>query len=792
MSTEKRERFLREACAGDDSLLSEVERLIDGYEAADEFLEQPALDLKQIAEHELPTLRRDDLPASAQGLRSGARIGAYSILRELGRGGMGAVYLAERAEGDFRKRVAVKVVKRGMDTDFVLSRFRHERRALAALDHPNIARLLDGGATDDGLPYIIMEYVEGEDIDRYCDEQRLSIEARLRLFLNVCAGVSHAHQSLIIHRDIKPSNILVTADGTPKLLDFGIAKILDPSLADGQFEHTATALRMLTPDYASPEQVRGERVTTASDVYSLGVLLYLLLTGRRPYYFHTYQYEEIARVVCEQSPLRPSAAINSNAPPAGGSFSTVQATETASDDPSAEGASGELPRARDEATDKSLSLDELAHARSTAPERLRRSLADDLDNIVLKALRKEPARRYASVEQLAEDIGRHLEGLPVRARADTFKYRSRKFVGRHKAGVAASLGVALSLVGGLTATTLQWRVARVERARAEAEAGRAKRRFEDLRRLTQSMMFEMHDAVSNLEGSTSARQLLARRTLEYLEGLAREATGDPTLQTELVIAYINLGNVQGNPFYPNIGDAEGALESYRKAQRIAEALVAASPSDERLRRHLWLTQVKMGDMQTFIGDIEGAKESFGKAQANIERLAAAHPENVSLQQDLGSSYDRNGNINLAAGDAGAALASFRRALTIFAELSARNPTNDGLRRNVASTYGQIGRAQLKLGATAESVNSYRRLVEMNRARLASDPANPVTRDDLAGSLGAFGEAQAAAGDIQGARQSVGEQLEIYREMSVSDPANAKTQTALGEARERLKKLSRQS
>jgi serine/threonine protein kinase len=795
VAPENRKRFLAEACAGDEALYLEVERLIERYDAADQFLEQPAVDLKQFAGHELSTPHPEDIHGSAHGLKSGARVGAYRVLRELGRGGMGAVYLAERAEGDFRKFVAVKVVKRGMDTDFVLRRFQQERRALAALDHPNIARLLDAGATDDGLPYIIMEYVEGQDIDRYCDEHKLNIKARLRLFLDVCAGVSHAHQSLIIHRDIKPSNILVTPEGTPKLLDFGIAKILNPTLADAPFEHTATALRMLTPDYASPEQVRGERVTTASDVYSLGVLLYLLLTGRPPYHFRTRQLEEIARVVCEQNPPRPSAAVGSNMLATGSSFEIARATGEAIEaisGRSKEGASeGSQPgnEARI-ANGGAPSLDELARARSSAPDRLRRSLANDLDNIILKALRKEPSRRYASVEQFAEDIERHLQGLPVRARADTFAYRSRKFVGRNKAGIAAAGGVALSLVGGLTATTWQWRVAQVQRARAEAESARATSRFADLRRLTHSMMFEMHDAVSNLEGSTSARQLLARRTLEYLDGLAREAGDDPTLQTELVIAYINLGDVQGNPFYPNIGDAAGALESYRKAQAIAETLAAAAPSDERTRRRLWLTQIKTGDMQAFTGDTEGAKESFSRAQRNIEELAATHPENVTLRQDLGSSYDRSGSIRLATGDARAALDSFRRALSIFEELSAKEPANDALRRNVASAYGKIGSAQLKIGASDESLNSYRKLVTLNRARLAGDQANAVTRDDLAGSLGALGEAQAATGDINGARQSLHEQLEIYREMSVADPANVKTRTALNDASERLKKLAR--
>ncbi|HEY9285393.1 MAG TPA: hypothetical protein VIP46_18215, partial [Pyrinomonadaceae bacterium] len=427
--------------------------------------------------------------------------------------------------------------------------------------------------------------------------------------------------------------------------------------------------------------------------------------------------------------------------------------------------------------------DELARARSVAPDRLRRSLSGDLDNIVLKALRKEPSRRYASVEQLAEDIERHLDGLPVRARADTFAYRSRKFVRRNKGGIGAAVGVSLSLVGGLAATTWQWRVARAERALAE-------RRFGALRGVTHSLMFEMHDAVSNLEGSTAARQLLARRTLEYLEALAREAGDDPTLLTELAIAYVNLGDVQGNPYYPNVGDAAGALESYRKAQAIAGSLAAAAPANARARRHLWLTQVKTGDMQTFTGDIDGAKQSFGRAQATIEELAAGHPDNVSLQQDLGSSYDRNGNAHLAANDPAAALDWYRRALAIFEELSAKNPADDSLRRNVASAYGKVGHAQLKIGALGESLDSYRRLVELNRDRRAADPTNAFTRDDLAGSLGALGEAQAAAGDTRGARRSLSEQLKMYREMAVADPANAKTRTALAAAAERLDNLAR--
>ncbi|HEY0080105.1 MAG TPA: protein kinase [Pyrinomonadaceae bacterium] len=760
---DSRTRFLSEACAGDEKLCAEVEALIQSYEAAGNFIEQPIGWLDDIKFDNLPTLRIEEEPP---GEMLGKRVGAYRLARELGRGGMGSVYLAERADSEFRKLVAVKLVKRGMDTDFILQRFRQERQALAALNHPNIARLLDGGATDDGLPYIVMEYVKGQPVDTYSDAHRLSVRARLQLFLEVCAGVSHAHQSLVIHRDIKPSNILVTEEGVPKLLDFGIAKILDQSLSDETLQSTATAYRLMTPEYASPEQVRGESVTTASDVYSLGVLLYLLLTGRRPYYFRSRRLEEMTRIVCEQNPPRPSALIN----------------RAATQEASTEGS--------DSIPESTSSLTKLAHDRSTTPERLRRSLADDVDNIVLKALRKEPSRRYTSVEQFAEDIKRHLEGLPVTARTDTFTYRGRKFVRRHKAGVVATCAVAVALVGGLAATTWQARIARIERARAEAEGRRAKGRFEDLRRLTHSLMFELHDAIHNLQGATPARELLAKRTLEYLDSLAREASDDPSLQSELVIAYINLGDVQGNPFYPNIGDAAGALESYRKAASLAESLSNASPKDVRMRRRLWLTQVKIGDMLVSTGGTTKAAEHYRKAQALIEELTATRPDDSSLQQDLGSSYDRNGNLQLSLDDPAAALDSYRRALAIFEKLSAADSSNDALRRNVASSHGKIGSALMKLGMLNQALSSYRALVELNRARLAADPANALTRDDLAGSLGALAEAQAASGEFDGAMESCRQQLSMYQEMSAADPTNVRARQGLANALERLNRLSK--
>jgi len=351
---------------------------------------------------------------------------------------MGDVYLASRDDDQYRKEVAIKLVQRGFDTDDIRRRFRHERQILATLDHPNIARLIDGGTTETGLPYFVMEYVDGLPLNRYCDERKLNITERLKLFRTVCSAVHYAHQHLVIHRDIKPGNILVTQEGAPKLLDFGIAKILDPDLSQPA-GHTVTELKVMTPEYASPEQVRGEQVTTATDTYSLGVLLYELLTGRRPYRIKSRRPEAVARIICEEEPERPSTAI-----------SRVEEAAKSS------GASG-----------ATVTPESVSAARNEQPEKLRRLLSGDLDNIVLMAMRKEPQRRYASVEQFSEDMRRHLEGLPVIAHKDTFSYRTAKFVRRHKAGVAAAGLILLTLVVGVAATAWQARTVRRERDKAQ-------------------------------------------------------------------------------------------------------------------------------------------------------------------------------------------------------------------------------------------------------------------------------------------------------------------------------------
>jgi eukaryotic-like serine/threonine-protein kinase len=382
----ERRKYIVEACTGDDTLREQVEQLVAQHDRAGDFIEEPAFAVADLQppDPDATTLTTTD---SFDDPSIGRKVGVYRILREIGRGGMGAVYLAERADSEFRRQVAIKLIKRGMDTDFILRRFRNERQILASLDHPYIARLLDGGTTEEGLPYFVMEYIEGLPLYRFCDEHKLTINQRLRLFRQVSDAVHYAHKHLVIHRDIKPSNILVTGEGVPKLLDFGIAKLLNPELADITLDPTATAMRLMTPEYASPEQVQGQAVTPSTDVYSLGVLLYELLTGHRPYRFLSRAPHEIARVICEEKPVHPSVVVTR----------PHDLLPTSIDNKEAD------------------TLDYLYGSRGSTLEGLRRELAGDLDNIVMKALRKEPERRYQSADQLREDITRHLEGQPISA-----------------------------------------------------------------------------------------------------------------------------------------------------------------------------------------------------------------------------------------------------------------------------------------------------------------------------------------------------------------------------------------
>ena len=480
--------FLKQVNQDNPSLYGQLLASLAANDTDHDFLRDLSDQHLQVLLHELDADKTD----------TGDQIGPYRLVRLLGRGGMGAVYLAERSDGVFRKQVALKLVRRGL-VDDLLSRFTYERQILAGLDHPNIARLYDGGTTDDGRPYFVMEYVDGLTITDYCDQRRLTTKQRLVLFSTVCRAVQYAHANLVIHRDLKPSNILVTDEGTVKLLDFGIAKLLDEEAIDQTVPQTQAGQHLMTPEYASPEQIRGETITTATDVYQLGVLLYELLTGRRPYRLPSRVRFEVERAILEDEPERPSTAVR------------------------------QINQSPQDASATPLTPEAVSAARSTSAERLWRQLGGDLDTIVLKALRKEPQRRYGSVEQLAADLRRHLKGLPVDARPDALGYRLRKFVGRHRVGMLTVLMMVL-LAAGFT-----WGVIR-ERDRAQAEASKLAEVKAYLVGLFEvSNPWEEHDG-----GETTARALL-ERGVEKIEDLTEE----PVVQAEMMYVlgevYLQLG-----------------------------------------------------------------------------------------------------------------------------------------------------------------------------------------------------------------------------------------------------------
>jgi len=656
-------------------------------------------------------------------LKSGERLGDYKIISLIGEGGMGEVYLA----GDTKlgRKVAIKLLKLGFGTANFVRHFHQEERILAGLTHPNIAQLYGGDLTSKGLPYFAMEYVEGARLDDYCREKQLSITERLALFCKICAAVSYAHHRLVIHRDLKPANIRVTVEGEPKLLDFGIAKLLDPTTSE--IEQTMTFAAVMTPDYASPEQVRGETMMTASDVYSLGVVLYELLTGQKPYKIDSRTPVNVARAVTEQEPTKPSTAI----------------------------------------------------ARISDPQstiRNPRLLRGDLDNIVLKALRKEPERRYASVDQLSEDIRRHLEGRPVIARKDTLGYRTSKFVARNKIAVAAAALVILSLIGGIATTGWQAHRANQQRARAE-------RRFNEVRQLANSLLFELHGAIENLPGSTAARELLVKRASEYLDSLAQEAENDVSLQRELASAYVKVGNVQGNPNNANLGDTAGALQSYRRAQQITDQILTGNPMDSEASRFLAVIQEKMSDVQGVMGNLTAAVNSAYKSLVIFKSLAEADPTNVRAQRSLGISYikvgDVLGNSNFPnAGDEAGAMTNYQASLAVWQALDQANPNNSDIRSWLGLIHERIGSIFEQQGRIDVALESYRESQTIREALAKENPQNTDAVRNAAIANEKMGNVMTALKNLDAAFENRSRSLQIFKQLADADPRNAQAQQSL--------------
>jgi eukaryotic-like serine/threonine-protein kinase len=613
------------------------------------------------------------------------------------------------------------------------ARRRTKRQILASLDHPNIARLLDGGTTEDGSPYLVMEYAEGQPLADYCDSRKLTTAERLRLFRDVCAAVHYAHQRLVVHRDLKPSNIVVTKDGAVKLLDFGIAKLLTPELSAETIDPTSPELRMMTPEYASPEQVRGLPITTASDVYSLGVVLYELLTGHRPYRLKSRAPHEIMRAVCDSEPERPSTAVTRE--------ETVSAGASA----------------------VTLTPEAVSKTRDGQPATLRRRLKGDIDNIVLMALRKEPQRRYASVEQFSEDIRRHLEGLPVIARRSTFGYRASKFVGRNKLAVGAAAVVFVTLAVGIVLT-----------ARAGA---RAERRFNEVRQLAKAVVFDYSDEIERLPGSTPVRQRIVSDALKYLDGLAREAGGDRALKLELAEAYQRIGNIQGNGNYNNLGDTDGALTSYRKALALQESLAADEPKNTDVRRHLAQTYTLIGDVLWDMGKLNETLESYKRALPLREAAVADHPNGVEEKRELAklllSLGDLSGNDGMAnLGDTVAGAAYHRKSLAIREALAAAQPQRAELRRDLYDGLLRIGDMQRITGDADAAVETYRKCLALIEELSAADPQNVYRRMEIANTAIRLGrllnEQERAAEALEAIRKA----LAIMESLAAAESANA--------------------
>ncbi|HEY4369320.1 MAG TPA: serine/threonine-protein kinase [Steroidobacteraceae bacterium] len=726
----QRATFLERECGSDAQLRAEVESLLLAHDSSEAFLDRPAA-----------AFAPDLVAAEVSARWIGRRVGPYRIESLIGHGGMGDVYKAVRDDDQYRKDVAIKLVRAGNDTTEMVRRFRAERQILAGLEHPNIARLLDGGATDDGHPYLVMELVSGVPIDRYCTQHDLALADRVALFRMVCAAVHYAHQRLVIHRDLKPGNILVTAAGEVKLLDFGVAKLLEPSVEGVAHDATMTVMRAMTPDYCSPEQARGEVVTTASDIYSLGVVLYRLLTGRSPNRPTQNPDSDWIRELSQTEPLRPSAA----------------ADETT------------LPRHVDVDVHK-----------------WRRRLKGDLDSIVLTALRKEPARRYASADELSEDLRRYLGGQAVLARGDQFAYSAGKFIRRNKGRMAAGTLLLLSLIGGIVTTSREATVARTEKVRAE-------RHFNSVRKLANSFIFEVHDAIANLPGSTAARQVLVNNAVTYLDSLSDEAGEDAGLKRELAAAYEKLGDVQGGFHSANLGNSAGAIRNYQQALTIREVLYRDNADDNALQRDLIRNHGKLGDVLYEAGDAPEAVKHTTALTQIAEKVVAAHPTDFVGRRNLALARLDLGTKRTAIGDWQTGRIAMSDSVQMLQRLLAERPQDPVIKRLCVVAMNRLGEVLVDQGRDLQrALNLQIDGRKLTEELLQDDALNTDLRNLHAYLIGTAAKATAGIGSISKAVQGGKQAVQELQSLADADADNAQYRYNLADMLGNVSELVAQS
>ncbi|MEZ5066071.1 MAG: serine/threonine-protein kinase [bacterium] len=674
-SAPERDAWLRQACAGDEALLAEVHALLaSDPESGD------------VIGNIVETTAR---PVAATWV--GRNVGPYRVTREIGRGGMGAVYLAVRADDRFERDVAIKVLRSPSDED-LRRRFAEERRILASLDHPAIVRLVDGGETADGLPYLVMDHVEGKPIDAFCESRSLSVRDRIRLFREVCAGVEYAHRHLVVHRDLKPSNLLIDREGRPRILDFGIAKLLEarPGGAD-----TAPQARRFTPEYASPEQFRGEEVTTASDVYSLGVVLYGLLAGRRPYDLSDTSAREMERIVTTIDPPPPSTA------------------------------SG------------------------------RKELAGDLDTIVAKALRKEPAERYGSVAELAADLDRHLRRLPIVARPDTWRYRTSRFVRRNRAVTIAGAVAVVSMLAA-TAISVSFGVREGKQRRL------AERRFDDVRTLATTFLHDVDDALSR-EGKLAARELIVGTGTDYLDRLAAEARDDDDLRRDVAAGYLRVASIQGNPWQENLGRLEDGRESCRRGLELVEAMLSSHPDDAETLRLAALGYTLRAYLAGQTRSAEEVRADLERARGLRERSLEVAPATALETPRIDGIVAAGAALSQNAGEYVRAEKEYREALESLASLAVEYPGDARLLEARIGLEQQLAQTLQRDGRFEEAIAMLEPL--RDSGALEGGPGRVVHARVLV----TLGRTYESLGRLPDAREALDEALALHREFVRADP-----------------------